>query len=160
MDNFEQLYKLFKEDQNPFVLKNFKNLQEARLYAEDRVQAEKRPKQAGCDWLVKIKPDIYAGILHLYDLSIETNAHSCCIGIVIAEYFREQGIATEAIKHLLKYIFNHFEQINTVIVYTKPENFKMVRLLKKLNFSPSEHKKFIYSDAYSFFMLKKAEFDI
>ena len=155
MNNFEQLYELFQNDKNPFVLESFKELQEAELYTKDRVEAEKSPKWAGCDWLIKTQPAIYAGILHLYDLNIATDSHACCIGIVIAENLRKQGFATEAIQHLLKYIFAHFEHVDTVIAYTKPENSNMARLLQKLNFSPDHDKKFIYSDIYSYFTFEK-----
>jgi RimJ/RimL family protein N-acetyltransferase len=155
MNNFEQLYELFKNDKNPFVLENFKDLEEAKLYTEDRIEAKTLPKWAGCDWLIKTQPAIYAGILHLYDLNIATGSHTCCIGVTIAEPFRKQGFATEAIQHLLKYTFAHFEHIDTVIAYSKPENSNMARLLQKLNFSPDHEKKFIYSDIYSYFTFEK-----
>ncbi len=155
LDNFEHLYQLFKDDQNPYILEDFKNRQDTKNYVKERLEVTQSVNRSGCDWFIKTQDQTYAGILHLYELSRKKNADSCCIGISITKSFRCQGIASEAIQHLLNYIFEHFEHIKTVTAYTKPDNIKMASLLKKFNFS-TPYDDLIDSEIYTFFTLTKS----
>jgi RimJ/RimL family protein N-acetyltransferase len=155
LTHFEQLYALFKDDKSPYVLDDFKNKQDTKNYVQERLEATHSVNRSGCDWFIKTQNDIYAGILHLYELNRDKKSDSCCIGISITQSLRKQGIASESIQHLLYYIFEHFEHIKTVIAYTKPDNENMAFLLKKLNFSIN-YDDFIHSEIYSFFSITRS----
>ena len=155
LENAEQLYVLFKDDKSPYVLEDFKNRQNTIDYVQERLEATQSVIRSGCDWFIKTQNQSYAGILHLYELNRNQKSDSCCIGIAITKRFRCQGIASEAIQHLLNSIFDHFEHIKTVTAYTKPDNLNMSNLLKKLNFS-SHSDDFVCSEIYSFFSITRA----
>jgi RimJ/RimL family protein N-acetyltransferase len=154
LNNFKHLYKLFKDDKSPYVLEDFKNRQDTKDYVKERLEVTQSVNRSGCDWFIKTQNQTYTGILHLYELNRNKKSDSCCIGISITKRFRCQGIASEAIQHLLNSIFAHFEHIKTVTAYTKPDNVNMINLLKKLNFS-TPYDEFIDSEIYSFFRCRR-----
>jgi predicted acetyltransferase len=58
------------------------------------------------DWLFKYDNQ-YAGILHLYDLSLETfadNNQRCWIGFATSSSYRNKGITKKILNHFISYI--------------------------------------------------------
>ena len=108
--NFEQLFSMFGNDDCPFIDKRFTCLKNARQYAEYlELYGASSPKHGGCDWYFKMNEE-YAGVLHLYDLSLETwneNDKRCWIGFATKPSLRKQGIATR----IVQYFANKFLKI-------------------------------------------------
>lgn len=92
-ENFEQSYLLFERDESPFVDMRFKFYEEAKQYAKYIFFCGAYSPKHGCqDWLFKWNNQ-YAGILHLYDLSLETfgqNNRRAWIGFATTEPFRNK----------------------------------------------------------------------
>jgi RimJ/RimL family protein N-acetyltransferase len=111
-----------------------------------------RTKHAGCDWLMFDRNGNLIGLLHYYDLSLETfndNDKRCSIGLTVAEPFRRNGFGEEAIRHLLKYIYDKQSNINRILAYTDKRNEASAALFRKLNFTENQtdylhHEKYFY----------------
>ena len=82
-ENAAQLYMLFESDENPFTDAQFKHYDSAKEYTEHLEQyGAFSPKHGGQDWLFLWNNE-FAGIVHLYDLSLETfaeNNRRCWVG--------------------------------------------------------------------------------
>ena len=152
-DNYEILYQLFAEEDNPFLNIEFKEKEKIGIYVVDLHEFAKfSPKRGAFDWLIywKGRP---IGVLHLFDLSRERADEKykrCTIGFSIGKPFRRNGFASEAISHQIEYVFEHFKDIDRIIAYTFPDNEASIGVLKKLGFT-SNFKDYLSTDRYSFF---------
>ncbi|HXL57313.1 MAG TPA: hypothetical protein VN958_13710, partial [Chitinophagaceae bacterium] len=94
VNNGRRLFELFQFDDNKFVDERFRNEALCDEYARTiETHSPYSPKHGGTDWFWKIKND-YAGILHLYDLSLETFANNnerCWIGFATNINYRNKG---------------------------------------------------------------------
>ena len=131
--NGRQLYALFRQDPNPFVDERFKEAQSAQEYVDFIVESQGKFRHAACDWFIKNERGQYVGVLHLYELSKETGAHTCFIGYALGTPFRKQGIAREAVRHLIQYVFAHTFEVDLIMVETRQTNYDSLRLLQHLN---------------------------
>jgi len=135
--NFQQLYLMFKADDSPFTDPRFKTYAGAEEYAgylEDH--GAYLPKHGSQDWLFLWKKN-YAGILHLYDRSLETfaqNNQRCWIGFATNPRFRNIGLTKEVLHYFIQYIFNHYSVINYIHAMTMPENLPSQKLLAAVGF--------------------------
>jgi RimJ/RimL family protein N-acetyltransferase len=123
--NAHVLVALFEQDKSHFIDKRFKNIATAKQYATESVSMLYMAKHGGCDFLIQQKSNgTYIGILHLFDLSLETfndNHLRATIGFAIAASFRSQYFATEAVKHLIDYVQNTLQRPH-ILAYTHPKN--------------------------------------
>ncbi|MBD0350841.1 MAG: GNAT family N-acetyltransferase [Flavisolibacter sp.] len=136
--NFEQLFFLFENDDSRFVYEHFKTHLGAKEYTEYLVQyGTTTPKHGGQDWFVKLTSGTYVGILHLYDLSLETfgqNHKRAWIGFATKKTFRNKGITTKAVQHFINYIFNYYPSIDFIHAMVEEENTASENLLLKCGF--------------------------
>jgi RimJ/RimL family protein N-acetyltransferase len=136
-NNFECLYKMFENDENNFTDDRFKHYESARSYAIDLVKYRAfSPKNCGQDWLFLFRND-YAGILHLYDLSLETfseNNKRCWVGFAIKPELRNKGLTKKVMQIFIRYIFEYYSFIKYVHVMTDKSNKASQALLNALNF--------------------------
>jgi RimJ/RimL family protein N-acetyltransferase len=134
--NCHCLVEIFQGDESLFIDKRFKNEKEAKEYAQESETAKYYAKYGGCDFLIHLKDsETYIGILHLFDLSLETfmDKHlGASIGFAIAEPFHRQYYATEAVRHLIDYVQNTLQRPN-ILAYTHPENEVANDFLLSLN---------------------------
>ena len=151
--NFEQLYMLFQTDNCSFTDERFKNYKKAEEYAD---YLEKNgaysPKHGGQDWLYLWKND-YAGILHLYDLSLETfaeNNRRCWIGFATKPALRNKGITKKAVWYFIQYIQKSLPFIQSIHAMTLKENIASTALLKSVGFYEDGER---MSEEHSFFLL-------
>jgi RimJ/RimL family protein N-acetyltransferase len=157
LENFEQLYQLFENDSSPFVDKRFKTYEGAKEYAQYlSVCGAYSPKHGGQDWLFKLPNQEYAGIVHLYDLSLETFAQNhkrAWIGFATKEEFRNQHITSKAVRHFIAYIFKYYPQIDFIHAMTLKENTASINFLLHCGFinDPAER----LSKAHRFFILTR-----
>lgn len=140
------IHSLFAKDTNPYINPDFKVKEKAEQYTDYVIKSAFSFKRAGCDFFFKVGEN-YAGVLHLYDMSLETidgkHNTSCCIGYTTVAKFREQGLTTEAVRHLLNYVYSSFE-IDTIYAYTGQENLASNLLLCRQSF-------ILYESSYSNF---------
>lgn len=154
--NFGQLYMMFGNDDNIFTDERFKNYEGAKIYAEDREQyAAFSPKHAGQDWFFYWQDNI-AGILHLYDLSLETftgNNKRCWIGFAIKPELRNKGITKKVVQIFIDYIFKNYRFIEYIHAVVENDNKVSQCLLFSLNFK----RDFAAgnSDAYHYYVCQK-----
>lgn len=141
--NYRQLLELFQSDENKFVDERFKNEELCKQYA-DTIEnySPFSPKHGGADWLWKIN-NVYAGILHLYDLSLETfaeNNQRCWIGFATNKNYRSKGLTIKVLTHFINHIFKSYPHINYIHAMTEPDNIASQNLLLKtgFRFDPSE----------------------
>ena len=132
-ENGRQLYALFQRDANPFVDSRFKEAASAREYVDFILDSQRRFKHAACDWFIKNNGGQYVGILHLYELSRESGSHRCFVGYALASAYRKQGIAREAVSHLIDYVFEQDFGVDLIQIETRQANFDSLRLLQRLN---------------------------
>ena len=95
------------------------------------------PKHGGQDWLLKLASGEYTGILHLYDLSLETFAQNhkrAWIGFATNEKFRKQNLTSKAVQHFINYIFKFYPVIDFIQAMTMKENEASIRFLLKCGF--------------------------
>ena len=137
-DNWQELYHLFKEDENSFVAQEYKNKDTVKNYYHSYLYFRNAtPKVTVHDWLFKLKnTGEYAGLLNLYDIIFDQNSpyyKMCSIGYATAEKFRGKGLTKEAVQALIDYAFTtHLECITAT---TANENTSSRRLLQSLGFS-------------------------
>ncbi|HRO44166.1 MAG TPA: hypothetical protein PL009_15135 [Flavipsychrobacter sp.] len=94
-ENFSQLYLMFEGDDSPFTDHQFKTYSGVKEYAQFReTYGAYSAKHGGQDWLFQLRASgQYAGILHLYDLSLETffdNNKRCWIGFAVPRSYAER----------------------------------------------------------------------
>jgi len=141
--NYIHLLELFKSDENKFVDERFKNDELCKQYAETiENYSPYSPKHGGADWLWKIN-NAYAGILHLYDLSLETfaqNNQRCWIGFATNKDYRNKGLTVKVVIYFIDHIFKSYPDINYIHAMTEPDNTASQNLLLKIGFrfDPSE----------------------
>lgn len=118
LQNFEFLFHLFETDTSDFVDERFKSYEAAKAYTEQLITyGAYSAKHGGQDWLFTWQ-GIYAGIMHLYDLSLETcnqNEKRAWIGIAVARRFRGKGIAA-ALGNFVQYIFQSYPVIHSFML--------------------------------------------
>ena len=140
-ENFKQLFLMFEADENPFIDERFKHYEQAKEYAEYLEQyGAYSAKHGGQDWLFSWKNE-YAGILHLYDLSLETfaeNNRRCWIGFAIKPSMRNKGITRKVVQNFVQYIFKNYPLIKYVHSMTLKENFAAQGLLNAVGFEEDE----------------------
>lgn len=138
LENFEQLYKLFENGNSPFVDERFKTYEGAKDYASYiSTYGAYTPKHGGQDWFFKLPNQTYAGIVHLYDLSLETfgqNHKRAWIGFATKEEFRNQHITSKAVRHFIDYLFQYYPVIDFIHAMTHRENIATIRFLEHLGF--------------------------
>jgi RimJ/RimL family protein N-acetyltransferase len=137
-DNYKQMLDLFENDPNPFINEEFKTLERLEDYAVAQLEYNHFSfKRGACDWFIhhKISNEL-VGVLHIYDLNWELydGKHpSCSVGYAIAEKYRRQGFAFEAMTHLLTQIPLIFKRY-AVKAHFKIANTNSRFLLEKLGF--------------------------
>ena len=154
--NFAQLYLMFESDNSPFVDKQFKTYTAAEEYAKyiEKYGAT-APKHGSHDWLF-LWQNNYAGILHLYDLSLETfaeNNRRCWVGFATTEKYRNRGITQKAVSHFINYIFKNYPLINYIHAMTFQENQPAQNLLLKLGFKQDLTERM--SKEHNFYILQR-----
>ena len=156
LENFEQLYLLFENDSSPFVDERFKTYEGARDYAKYiSVCGAYSPKHGNQDWLFKSNEN-YAGIVHLYDLSLETFAQNhkrAWIGFCTKKTFRNQNISLKVVRNFIDYIFRFYPAIDFIHCMTLKENTAATSFLKKLGFSIDPEERL--SRTHQFFILSR-----
>jgi RimJ/RimL family protein N-acetyltransferase len=135
--NFHELYLLFKDDLSSFIDGAFKDYHKAKEYATFLEEHGAHLSTHGSqDWLFKYDNQ-YAGILHLYDLSLETfadNNQRCWIGFATSSSYRNKGITKKILNHFISYIFNNYPTVNYLHAMTLKENRIAQRLLHSIGF--------------------------
>ena len=158
--NFEQLYLLFKDDDSPFTDERFKHYETAQQYAGDLEEyGASSPKHGGQDWFFK-QGDVYLGILHLYDLSLETFAENnkrCWIGFAIKPSMRRKGITRKMVHYFIHYIFSFYPLIDYIHAMTWKENEPSQAFLLSAGFQYDAAERL--SDKYSFYVLLRKEIE-
>lgn len=124
-NNYIPIFNMFYGDDTPFVDERFKLVATAKKYAQFVANSANSAKNGGCDFLIKLKgTDTYVGILHLFDYSLETFSdipQRCTFGFAIAKPYRQNGYATEAVRHLINYAHIHHQKTK-FIAYTNTQN--------------------------------------
>jgi RimJ/RimL family protein N-acetyltransferase len=157
-ENYLEVFEMFENDINPFVLADYKDLEMWEDYADCQLYWNRMScKCAGCDWLMKLKTTGQTvGILNLYELSRETdnNKHKKgMIGYSIGQSFRRQHYATEAIKQLISHAFEHFD-LHTITANTEKNNLASKVLLANLGFV-DETEAYYFDKEYDYFELRR-----
>src|SRR6266542_3888275 len=158
LNNSRQLFELFQFDNNEFVDERFKNEEQCKEYAEMiETYSPYSHKHGGMDWFWKIKND-YAGILHLYDMNLETfaeNNRRCWIGFATNKQYRDKGFTSKVLMHFINYILDSYPQLNYIYSMTKKENIAAQNFLLKNGFlfDPTER----ISKDYLFYIQTRSE---
>ncbi|MEM1328799.1 MAG: GNAT family N-acetyltransferase [Bacteroidota bacterium] len=157
-DNMMVIYELFKDDENPFVEKYYKDekllkeCMDIQLY-QQRFSA----KRGACDWLMKLKEtQTYVGLLNLYNLSLEDfndNHKKCMIGFSTSAAFRRKGYTQEAVLGLMEHIAVHYQR-NIIRAYAKKDNLASKGLLQKIGFQNCNNE-YDFTEQYDYFELVK-----
>lgn len=157
-ENFQQLCLMFEADENPFTDERFKHYDKAKKYAQGIEEyGAYSPKHGGQDWLFLWK-NKYAGVLHLYDLSLETfaeNNRRCWIGFATKPAIRNKGITKKALQYFLQYIFRNYPLIKYIHAMTLKENVPAEALLRSVGFKEDEEERM--SEVHGFYVLEKNE---
>ncbi len=158
--NYERLHDMFENDPSEFINPLFKTEAGVLQYFSYMINyIMTSPSRGGCDWFFKTRSGRYAGVLHLYDLSMEKGGdrhRRCTIGFVIAAPFRRKKLCTEAVQHLLKYLFQQ-AQMHRVISYTRQDNHATQAFLKSLHFQLSTSAEMPH-DQYEYFEIRQKDF--
>ncbi len=155
----DAIFNAFCNDDNPFVSTEFKDREKAVEWADYSAKGAFRSKHAGCDWLMYDDNNRLVGLLHYYDLSLETfnNIHKrCSIGITIAAPFRRQGYGEEAVVALLKYILDKQPIIDHILAYADKRNTASASLFRKLDFSENVTD-YLWHDDYYYFTQTRSQ---
>ena len=156
--NFEQLFNMFGNDDSPFIDKRFTSLKNARQYAEYlELYGTFSPKHGCCDWYFKMNEE-YAGVLHLYDLSLETwneNDKRCWIGFATKPALRNQGITTGIVQYFVEQIFESYSKIKYIHSMTLLPNAAANAVLANAEFYLDKAEKM--NDGYVFFVKEKVQ---
>ncbi|MEJ7827121.1 MAG: GNAT family protein [Segetibacter sp.] len=156
--NFEQLYQMFEGDASAFTDERFKDYAKAALYARHLEEyGGYLPKHGNQDWLYLLNGK-YAGIFHLYDLSLETFAENnkrCWIGFATKPALRNKGTTKKALLYFLQYIFKNYPSIQYIHAMTMKENIPAKALLKSAGFREDEEERM--SIVPVFYLLQREE---
>jgi RimJ/RimL family protein N-acetyltransferase len=155
-ENFIQLFRMFEADANPFTDSRFKHYEEAKKYVQGiEDYGAFSPKHGGQDWLFLWEEEV-AGVLHLYDLSLETfaeNNRRCWVGFATKPGMRSRGITKKALLHFMQYIFKNYPLIKYIHSMTLHENVPAQRLLKAAGFKEDEDD--WMSEKYVFYVIER-----
>jgi RimJ/RimL family protein N-acetyltransferase len=155
-ENFTQLYTMFEADANQFTDKRFKHYEEAKKYAQGIEEyGAYSPKHGGQDWFFLWEKEV-SGILHLYDLSLETFAENnlrCWVGFATKPVMRNKGITKKALLYFMQYIFKYYPLIKYIHVMTLKENVPAQRLIKATGFKADQEG--WTSKEYMFYLMEK-----
>jgi RimJ/RimL family protein N-acetyltransferase len=158
LNNFQQLYLLFEGDESAFTDERFKHYDSAEQYANDlKKYGRVSPKHGSQDWFFSWKEE-YAGVLHLYDLSLETFAENnkrCWIGFAIKPSLRKKGITKKAVSYFLHYIFNNYPEIIYIHAMSMKGNIAAGALLHTVGFKKDKTERI--SNKHNFFLLVKSK---
>lgn len=137
-ENAGQILELFSQDPNEFIIPEFKEEKYWKKYVDWQLNlAPFSPKHGAQDWLIKLKETgEYVGLLHLYELSLETfmqNHQRCHVGIVMKSNQRRKYLASEALSGLMNYAFGEMER-NLIIARTEHANSASQKMLLSLGF--------------------------
>jgi len=153
--NYQEINKIFENDDNPFTEKFYRDKTELEKYFE---MYQKSIILRGRDWLVKsIENKTYVGVFHLFDLSRETvnnRNKRCSIGFAIKPESRRKYYASELIVHFTDYIFHNLP-IEKILAYTDKDNIAVCNLLKNLNFIYNIDDYYFSDTTHHFELLKK-----
>lgn len=135
--NVLQFHKLFEADDNIFTDERFKDYEKAKLYTRFIEESSVfSSKHGGQDWLFLWNGE-YAGVLHLYDLSLEEFAENnkrCQIGFATTPKMRNKGITKKALCYFLKYIFENYSFIKYIHSSALKENVASQALQTSVGF--------------------------
>jgi RimJ/RimL family protein N-acetyltransferase len=155
-ENFHRFYDMFKSDESPFTDERFKDYEQAKEYVQYIEQyGTVLPKQGLQDWLFLWEGQ-YAGVLHLYDLSLETFAENdkrCWVGFATKPVLRNKGITKKAFHHFVHYIFEQYPNIKYIHSMTLKENLAAQALLRSLHFKEDMAERL--EQEYAFYILQK-----
>ena len=139
--NFALYLPLFAAEDSPFVDAQFRSRLALEAYAVALLTNMRYSwKRAGCDWLLRRADDQPVGVLHLYDLSHEVigaRVPHCSVGYAIAAPFQRQGLAREALTHLLHHAAALFGRTEARAL-TDAGNLASQRLLRSCGFEVLE----------------------
>jgi RimJ/RimL family protein N-acetyltransferase len=137
-ENAQQLCLLFRSDASPFIDHRFKTESKSLEYARFVATYGAYLAKHGCqDWLVKYRTN-YAGVVHLYDLSLETFAENhkrAWIGFATTQHLRNKGLTYRVLKHFIHYVFGNYS-IDYLHSMTSHDNYPAAALLGKCGFLP------------------------
>ena len=157
-ENFQQLYLLFENDDSLFTDERFKKYNTAEQYAIDLDKYGRySPKHGSQDWLFKWKGE-YAGVLHLYDLSLETfaeNNKQCWIGFATKPSLRRKGITKKIVSYFINYIFRDYSEISYIHAMTLRGNIAAEPLLFSVGFTKNEVERI--SKKHNFYVLERGK---
>lgn len=157
LQHVEIFYRLFENDVCRFVDARFKSYTAAKSYVDDLIRyGAYSPKHGGQDWLFKWH-DTYAGVMHLYDMSLETfaqNNERAWVGIALQEQFRGRGIAFTAFRYFTDYIFRFYPDIHFIHAMTEKENKRSQTLLMRCGFIPDPAERLA---KYNFYVLQRSK---
>lgn len=153
-DNFQQLYLMFENDASEFTDERFKHYASAENYAKElELYGAYSPKHGMNDWLFLYESN-YAGIVHLYDLSLETfadNDKRCWIGFATKPDLRNKGITKKAMQVFIKYILENYKSVSYIHAMTLKGNKPAEALLRSLTFNKDHTER--HSKMHDFFIL-------
>ncbi len=156
LKNFQQFYQMFESDENTFTDDRFKHYEKAKEYVESLEQyGAYSPKHGGQDWLFLWK-DQYAGVLHLYDLSLETfaeNNRRCWVGFATKPEMRNKGITKKALLYFNQYIFEYYPLIRYIHSMALKENQASQALLRSVGFREDLAERI--SKKHAFYVIEK-----
>lgn len=129
---------MFSKDPNEFIIPEFKEEKYWQKYVDWQLNlAPFSPKHGAQDWLLKLKETgEYVGLLHLYELSLETfmqNHQRCHVGIVIKSGQRRKYLASEALSNLMNYASEEMTR-NLIVARTEHGNLASQNMLLALDF--------------------------
>lgn len=135
---------MFSEDQNEFVIPEFKVEKRFEQYVDWQLNlAPYSPTHGAQDWLIKLEEtEQYIGLLHLYELSLETfmkNHQRCYVGVAIKSDQRRKYLASEAIANLMDYTKEEMGR-NIIVSRTEHENSASQDMLLTLGFEDATEK--------------------
>ena len=155
-ENFSQLYLLFENDDSLFTDERFKHYDTALEYANDLEKYGKSsPKHGSQDWLFIWKGE-YAGILHLYDRSLETfgeNNKRCWLGFATKPSLREKGLTKKVLYLFISYILEAYSEIEYIHAMTLKGNNNAEALLLTSGFEKDETER--NSKKHNFYLYKE-----
>jgi RimJ/RimL family protein N-acetyltransferase len=136
--NVIKLLNIFKEDDNPYVTEDYKDLKKLNKHYKYMQQLRtSQSKLAGHDWLIKLKDSqTYIGVISICELSRETindNDRKFTIGFAIGNAYHRNHYATEAIFHLFDFAKKVLGR-SLALAYIQDGNQPSKQLFKKLGF--------------------------
>ena len=109
-----------------------KNLTEAKKELRIKLNNLKKDKPFGETFAIEVKNE-FAGNVELHHLNTEHCKHKCEIGYAVHPEFRNQGIATKAIKLLTKYAFGKYK-LKRISAMGRLKNKSSFRVLEKAGY--------------------------